>query len=210
MYELKVSVHKVADEFYTRTDHQILTTLGNQAAVAVSRVAPIEELHCQIYEIEALSRVLVDIQERNLQRMAHALHDRVLQDLNDVRTLLNWRPPEPGKLEKADRKLTEVSKYLRGVMIEMHPPFWKSSDLPTLLADCADKFAKEDDLPVAFQAHDNSNGTPVPENVRRAVFRIFQECLNNAKRHARADMILATAGSQRPGRRWRQGAVGCR
>jgi signal transduction histidine kinase len=46
-------------------------------------------------------------------------------------------------------------------------------------------------VPVAFQAHGNSDGAAIPEEIKLAVYRIFQESLNNARKHADAQQVEA-------------------
>jgi signal transduction histidine kinase len=192
---------KMADEFYSREDHHILMTLANQAAVAISRVELIEELHLQIQEIEALSRVLIALQERNQRRMAQELHDLVLQDLYGARSLLDPQALDPDKVARAHEMLQQISLYLRSAIFEMRPPSWSRTDLQTLLEDWASNFEQQEGLPVIFQAKDNSEGTLVPEEVRLAVYRIFQECLNNVKKHAGAKLVWAVLDLQPDGLR---------
>ena len=46
-------------------------------------------------------------------------------------------------------------------------------------------------MPVAFEARGNSGGAAVPEEIKLAVYRIFQESLNNARKHAEAQQVEA-------------------
>jgi signal transduction histidine kinase len=54
------------------------------------------------------------------------------------------------------------------------------------LNKCAVNFQKRRDLPVAFRASGSSDGAAIPEEIKLAVYRIFQESLNDARKHAEA------------------------
>jgi signal transduction histidine kinase len=58
-----------------------------------------------------------------------------------------------------------------------------------MLRDYAVTFKRKRDLPVILNV--GGDGVEVPKRVRRAVFRVFEEGLNNAWRHAEADKVKA-------------------
>jgi signal transduction histidine kinase len=61
------------------------------------------------------------------------------------------------------------------------------------------RFKEHGGQPIVFQARDDGDGTMVPEDIRLALYRIFQECLNNVKKHAKAEMVLALLDVQPDG-----------
>ena len=79
---------KVADEFFAKQDHHALGTLAHQAAVSLARAQLVDRLQGQIHEIQALTKQVIALQERNQKRLSQELHDDVAQDLAFVLRLL--------------------------------------------------------------------------------------------------------------------------
>lgn len=186
--------NKVADEFYTRNDHAILFTLAQHAAIALARARLVDELQGRLGEVQALSQQLLALQERNQQRMAFELHDQAVQDLLFVRQLLDsaLREAAPAKkIEGARDELLRIVGYLDTLIFELRPPELERGELGQILKKYAINFQKRRDLPVAFQANGNCDGATIPEEIKLAVYRIFQECLNNARKHAQAQRVEA-------------------
>jgi signal transduction histidine kinase len=187
--------NKVADEFYTRNDDAILFTLAQQAAIALARARLVDELKGRLGEVQALSRQLLALQERNQQRMAFELHDQAVQDVLFVRQLLDSASGEasPAKrIEGARDELERIAGYLDTLIFELRPPELERGGLAQILNKYAVNFQKRRDLPVAFWANRSSDGAAIPEEIKLAVYRIFQESLNNARKHAEASRIQAT------------------
>ena len=176
---------KAADEFFTRQDHHALGTLAHQAAVTLARAQLVDRLQGQIHEIQALAKQVISLQERSQQRLSQELHDDVAQDLVFVLRLLE-EPMEthsPRKIIGARDVIQQTVDRLRDLMFELRPPNL-GDDLEQALREYISSFRRKRDLPVVF--HTNGNGVSVPEDVRVALFRICQESLNNAWKHAQA------------------------
>jgi len=186
---------KVADEFFTKQDHHALGTLAHQAAVSLARAQLVDRLQGQIHEIRALSRQVIALQERNQKRLSQELHDDVAQDLAFVLRLLE-EPVEthsPRKIIGARDVIQQALDRLRDLMFELRPPNL-GDDLEKALKEYVASFRRRRNLPVVL--HTNGNGVPVPRDVRVALFRICQEGLNNALRHAEAGQIDVTLDQQ--------------
>jgi signal transduction histidine kinase len=159
--------------------------------VALCRVQLVEEL-------QALARQVMALQERNQQQMAEEIHARLLQDLAVADLFLGdaqeaFRPEE---IHSAREVLTEISAYLRTVLFELQPPAWENSDLVTALKDYVWNYRRRRGLPVVFQGNEDGSGVQVSEEVRVAVYRILQESLNNARKHAQAHEIVVALDVQ--------------
>jgi signal transduction histidine kinase len=190
---------KVADEFYTRKDHAILLTLAQQAAIALARARLVDELKGRLDEVQALSRQLLALQERNQQRMALELHDQAVQDVLFVRQLLDsaLRDATPTKvIEGALDELLRIAGYLDTLIFELRPPELEQGKLGQILNKYALNFQKRRDLSVVFHANSSTDGAGIPEEIKLAVYRIFQESLNNARKHSDAQRVEATLDVQ--------------
>jgi signal transduction histidine kinase len=188
---------KRASDFFYPTDLRMLTSLVQQAGVALARVQLVEELRNQVDEVRALARQVMALQERNQQQMAVEIHAQLLQDLAVADLFLDdaQKAFRPEEVRSAREVLQEMARYLRTVLFELQPPAWDHSDLQTVLEDYIWNFQQRRGLPVAF-AVSGSNGAEIPEGIRIAVYRILQESLNNARKHAGASQIRVSLNLQ--------------
>ncbi|HSQ08905.1 MAG TPA: GAF domain-containing sensor histidine kinase, partial [Chromatiaceae bacterium] len=184
---------KQADDFVTQGDLDILDTLAQQVAHAIRRLQLVDSLQGRMEEIQALGRQILALQEKNQHSLSRELHDHVLQRLFVVRHLLEQARGASGsdRNDQARETLLELAIYLRSITFELRAPEWEETDLPTALEDYALNIEEKQGLPVLFRARGNGRGAQMPEEVRTAVYRIFQESLNNAWKHAQAERIEA-------------------
>ena len=186
---------KVADEFFAKQDHHALGTLAHQAAVSLARAQLVDRLQGQIHEIQALTKQVIALQERNQKRLSQELHDDVAQDLAFVLRLLE-EPVEthsPRKIIGARDVIQQALDRLRDLMFELRPPNL-GDDLEKALKEYVASFRRRRSLPVVL--HTNGNGVSVPKDVRIALFRICQESLNNTLMHAEARQVDVTLDLQ--------------
>jgi signal transduction histidine kinase len=131
--------------------------------------------------------------------MALELHDQVVQDLLFVRRQLasTLADPDPAKIKGARDEIDRIAGYFDTLIFELRPPELEEGNLGQILARCAVNFEKRRDLPVSFQTNGSSDGASLPEEIKLAVYRIFQESLTNACKHAKAEQVEATLDVQR-------------
>lgn len=187
---------KQADEYLTGEDHDILATLSHHVASAIARARHLRQLEEQVHEIRGLSRKLLTLQDDILDEVAVELHAQAIPDIvAAMRTLdLAQAKFSPGELREARGMLQEVLDYLRALMYDFNPPMLALPDLRVMLRDYAVSFTRKRDLPVILEVHGDS--VEVPKRVRKAVFRVFEESLNNAWRHAKANEVRAVLDLQ--------------
>jgi two-component system sensor histidine kinase ComP len=180
---------KQADEYLTGEDHDILATLSHHVTSAIARARHLRQLEEQVREIRGLSRKLLTLQDEILGEVAVELHAQAMPDIAGVMRTLEFaqRKFVPGDLEEARERLQEVLDYLRALMNDFDPPMLALPDLRAMLRDYAVSFTRKRDLPVIFNVDGDS--VEVPKKVRKAVFRVFEEALNNAWQHAGAAKI---------------------
>jgi signal transduction histidine kinase len=187
---------KQADEFLTRTDHEILETLRRHAASALARASLVEELAGHLRENQALSRQLIRTQEQERRRIAKDIHDHAVQEIIGTRMNLEIAAKD-GKLEaiaSAREDLQDVIDNLRSVIGQLRPQARRSADLVEMVRKQADVFRHKRKLPV--DVHICGNGADVPKEVRLAVFWVFFEGVTNAWKHAGASRIEANLDIQ--------------
>lgn len=187
---------KQADEFLTRTDHEILKTLRRHVASALARAGLVEDLAGRLRENQALTRQLIKTQEQERRRIAADIHEHAVQEIIGTRMKLESAVKDRSfdTIGSARDELQDVIDYLRSVIGELRPRASCFSDLEKMLKQHAAAFQRRRELPVVV--HISGNSAVVPEEVRSAIFWVFHEGLTNAWKHAKATRIEANLDIQ--------------
>ena len=169
---------------FTERDEEILSLFAAHAAIALT--------NARLYE---RSRELSVMQERS--RLARDLHDAVTQKLFSIRAharaaavLVQRDPVDPARV-KAEIDVVgalgaEAHAELRAVIDGLAPPDLASAGLACSLRSYVQLAGRAHGVPVAFSAADLPGlGPPV----EAALYRVAQEALHNALRHAGASRI---------------------
>jgi signal transduction histidine kinase len=167
---------------YTARDASLAQTVANQAAVAIE--------NARLYE---QARRLAVLEER--QRLARELHDSVSQALYGIglgartaRALLDRDPAQAAEpleyiLSLADGGLAEM----RALIFELRPDSLEREGLVAALSRQAAALQSRHkiDVQTEFCAEPS-----LPFPIKEALYRIAQEAVNNAVRHAQASQVL--------------------
>ncbi len=164
---------------FSAEETALTVALGDQVALAIEN-----------------ARLRADLQETAVTaertRLARDLHDSVTQTLFSVNLIAGvlprlWeRNPEEGRRRLED--LRELSRgalaEMRTLLLELRPTALLEMPLDALVQQLAEATMGRGRLPVAVSAE--GQGSAPPE-VRLALYRIAQEALNNAAKHAEAN-----------------------
>jgi PAS domain S-box-containing protein len=177
------------DSHRTLSDEEVglAATFADQAALALENA----KLRDQTTE-EATSA------ERS--RLARDLHDAVTQTLfsasliADVLPRIWERVPAEGHRCLTDlRRLTRGAlAEMRALLLELRPAALEEANLDCLLRQLAEAVAGRSRIAVALSI---AELPPLPRDVKIALYRIAQEALNNAARHARASRVELALGA---------------
>lgn len=165
----------------TDNEMRLLTSLAQRAAVAIQ--------NAQLYE-HTQEQAVAD--ERN--RLARELHDAVTQTLFSASLLAEALPTawenDPRKGKELLGELRQLSRgalaEMRTLLMELRPSALAEADLGDLLKQLGEAAAGREGIPVNVQLDGRCE---LPTDVHIALYRIAQEALNNALKHARADQI---------------------
>ena len=153
----------------------------------------------------ALLEHAVDASTAERSRIAATLHDGVVQELAAASFAVS------GAAEKADtdgqgdlaRMLRSAASAVRGtigglrsLLVDIYPPSLSSAGLAAVLSDLATT-ARTRDIEVELVLPPGDR-TGLDEDGERLVYRVAQECLRNATKHAAASRVvmeLTTSGS---------------
>jgi signal transduction histidine kinase len=145
-------------------------------------------------EIIALNERLMKAQEQERIRIAGELHDGVMQQMLAATMMLGTakrRVPQDsearGTLDKIQEKLIQAGTDIRQLSHDLHPPMLQESGLPEAVRSYCDEFSAASGIAVSCDADEHVRD--LSRGAALALFRILQEALGNAAKHARAKQI---------------------
>jgi signal transduction histidine kinase len=160
-------------------DERLLRSFAASAATAVANARSVEEQRL---------RAAMAAAEAERGRWARELHDETLQGLGALRLLLvAARRGDDERLRAgvghAIERLQGEIDALRGLVRELRPAALDELGLGPAIEGLAERAGRHDGVEVEIDV--GLHGRP-PADVETAVYRIVQEALNNAVRHADA------------------------
>lgn len=182
-----------------------LEAVGRQAMVGVQNARLYEAEHDQRQQLErarerlnALVAQVLSAQEGERRRVAMELHDgpaqtlaALLWDLEVCRRLVGELPQGAGaQWEHLEVNLRAAITDLRVLIKDLRPPSLDDMGL----APCLRQHLREVGEEAGMEAEMVIGGDPVPLDPATAavIYRIVQEALTNAKKHASADRAVLT------------------
>lgn len=151
-------------------------------------LSPFEMSHRGAQEGTRALRHLNELLENEIKRIAHALHDEAGQMLASVHILLadiagDLPPAARRRIDDVEQLLREVDGQLRDLSHELRPTVLDNLGLVPALEFLAEKVTRRTGMVISVAAGTQQR---LPPAVETALYRIVQEALNNAVKHARA------------------------
>jgi signal transduction histidine kinase len=194
-----ISPRRDGDDF-SDSDRRILSTLAHQAEIALNNVLLIETLQKQLSEIRKTQRQLLRSREEERSRLARELHDGPIQTLVGLNLQLGLNLVEQtgetrnSKAETSSpfsQSLLEMRKdvkallgELRTVCAELRPPMLDAIGLGAAIRALSEDWTQENGIAVQLELPGDDRFRSLPEEVRVNLYRVIQEALTNAARHA--------------------------
>ena len=185
-----------------------LATVAVVAALAVfagGLVLNISEQRQADRKLKALAHRVVSSQEEERARVSRELHDHICQLLVSIKyqfELVGHRLAHPGgqPVTAIDKEISALSKAIgevRRISHDLRPALLDDLGLPAALEHIGNELARRSGLEVQVCARVHEDRLPELQAV--SLFRVAQEALRNAERHARArrvDIRLEDAGDK--------------
>jgi CheY-like chemotaxis protein len=177
-----------------------------QALLAEENARLLGMLRQQLQELERSRRLIATADERLRQEIAELLHSRVQNRLllawyrlEECREVMADQPARARSLlEEASQQLDQVREHdVRQASHLLHPSIIQVGLVPAverLAEDFLPQFRVELAVDGALAQLDDPEQNRLPEPVRLAAYRVLEEALGNAARHARASRVDVALG----------------
>lgn len=170
-------------------EEALVQAIGGLVGVALENAALRESIVAQQDRLRALAGGMLQAREEEARHIAHELHDEVGQILATVHIalddLVQKNPANAGILRELHGLLDRVEEQLRRLSRELRPPILDDLGLAPALEWLAEGMAERSGLTISV---DVGVGR-LPSPVETALYRVVQEALTNAVRHARAKRV---------------------
>lgn len=191
----------VATPFSADVVH-LLQMVADRAAIAIERSQLFEQVRVGREQLDSVSRHLLSVQENERRHVARELHDEIGQVLTAVKISLQRAsktsaPPgtSSGEVERTALAPLEESVVaveaaiaaVRDLSLNLRPPMLDELGLMAALHWFANRQAKNGAFECILDATPPAQRPPA--EIEIACFRVAQEAVTNAARHARASRV---------------------
>ena len=175
------------------TPEETVLMLQTGASFFAESLSPFEMTHRGFRETNIGLRHLNQTLEREIQRIAHALHDEAGQLLASVYLALEEvarnLPPAREPLLKVKGLLDLIEGQLRRLSHELRPTILEEMGLLPAVKFLAEGVTARTGLSITVEGDSEFSPTPL---LSATVYRIIQEAFTNVTRHAKATHVHVT------------------
>ena len=170
-------------------------SIATQISGAVANAQLLKQLEAGNSRLAHLTQEVVAAQENERMRISRELHDEAGQALIALKMSLQFIEKEmPLELELLHRRVAEAisvtDSTMEGIRIlarGLRPPALDAVGLNDALNGLCVEFSKVSEIPIDYSGHDIHL---LPNTVNICLYRILQEALANAAKHANANKIV--------------------
>ncbi|MGD0231491.1 MAG: PAS domain S-box protein, partial [Syntrophorhabdales bacterium] len=167
-------------------------TMVQQIGVAIQNARLFSQVRQSHTEMKALSLRLVRVQEAELRHVARELHDEIGQLLTVLRLALEMALQSPGdqtaRVLEAKSHANTLTGLVRQLSRNLRPSMLDDLGLLPTLPWLFERFSTQTNVRVVFE-HSRIDNKRFPQETETAVYRVAQEALTNAARHAKVDSV---------------------
>jgi signal transduction histidine kinase len=165
--------------------------LGASAEFLAECLSPYEMAHRGFQDAVKALRQLNETLEKEIKRIAYAVHDEAGQLLVAVHLALaelarELAKPQQEQIGRIEGLLNEVERHLRRYSHELRPTILDDLGWIPAIRFLAEGISKRSSLPIHIEATVSRRLSSAMET---AIYRIAQEALNNIVKHAKAKNV---------------------
>lgn len=182
-----------AEDYFDQDEDELLVTIAHELAVRAENAMLVSQ------EQEMLTtyvRLATKAQEEERRRLARDLHDGTAQQLAMLVRDLKRHEMDADDLTGAlHEEASQILEEVRRVARDQRPPLLDDLGLPAALEWLVDQAKERHSTRVELTVIGSVRR--LPAEVEVALYRVAQEALRNAERHARAELIQLTLAFER-------------
>lgn len=187
------SLTKTSPNFFTAGHQRLAEGVAAQATAAIQNARLFEQVTTGQEQLRRLTQQVVLAQEQERQRVSRELHDEANQAL--VALMLNLDivreelPPDSPTAHSLTRAIAQIDTTLHQIRLlaqDLRPPALDTIGLRAVLEDYCLDFAARTQLNIQYTSADLPQ---LSDTVSICLYRILQEALTNAAKHARPKHI---------------------
>ena len=173
---------------------RVLNLAAERILAASEKARMAEDLAARKEQIRALSEQMVHLEEAERRRISEELHDEAGQSLLCLRLRLEMLEQRAAgqddemraALGEARAMVERTVEEIRRVVADLSPAVLEHLGLTAAVRRLASRFQRTHGIKVHARLR---MGSQVPKRLERVVYRLVQECLNNAGKHSRASRL---------------------
>jgi signal transduction histidine kinase len=175
---------------FDAADLDILEVITRQAGIAFVNARLAADAQQRAREIEKLHHRLLLAREDERRRLARELHDETIQQVVGLNFHLSSAQTSEG-LTQVRTDVHTILAGLRRVTGELRPPALDSLGLVPVMRSQLRELSSQVPLRTTLDVEGGAQ-QELPEEISMALFRVFQEAVLNAQRHAAARRLEVT------------------
>ncbi len=187
-------VHKDGSLIWGRQAVSLVKDEAGTPQFVIAMIENITERKEMEGELAEVRRRLIDSREAERLQLSQEIHDGPMQELYGVSFLVDALQGEEDPAELAEQmermqvQLREIIQELRVICGQLRPPTLAPFGLEKTIRSHAETFSSEHPE-IALELDLQPDAQELPESVRLALFRVYQQSLANIVRHAEASRV---------------------
>ena len=178
---------------FDASDIDILQVVARLASSYFQNSQLITELQQRAKEIEQMHQQIMRAREEERKRVARDLHDQIIQELVGLNYNLSKMRDNPdldlnAQIPQLQRDTRQILGEVRRICSDLRPPALDSLGLVAAVRSRLRDLERQDLLQVVLRIEGDVERR-LPEDVSLCIFRVLQEALSNAHKHACAGRV---------------------